>query len=100
MAEFEEMLDQYGICIVLGNYGSSGMAEFEEMLDQYDICIASAEKVKNEDDADMHDHVVRQLLKTESAHVVVCFCEGLTIRRLLNATQRLGAVGRLLFLGR
>ena len=83
-----------------GNYGASGMEEFHEMLKAYNICLATETKVEFEDNPAMHDRVVELLLRTESARVVVCFCEGLTIRRLLESTRRKNAVGRFLFLGR
>ena len=76
------------------------MEEFHEMLKAYNICLATETKVEFEENDALHDRVIEHLLRTENARVVVCFCEGLTIRRLLLATQRRNAVGRFLFLGR
>lgn len=83
-----------------GNYGSSGMEEFKEMLEEHDICLATEDRVEDEDNDEIHDLVIEKLLQTENARVVVCFCEGLTIRRLLQAAGRKNAGGRFLFLGR
>ena len=60
----------------------------------------TAKKVVNEEDAAAHDEVIDALWETDGARVVVCFCEGLTIRRLLEAAARKGHRDHFLFLGR
>ena len=44
--------------------------------------------------------MVERLLEADRARVVVCFCEGMTIRNLVRAAARANATQRLLFLGR
>jgi phosphoglycolate phosphatase-like HAD superfamily hydrolase len=49
---------------------------------------------------EVFDGVIRKLDEDKNARVVVCFCEGMTVRGLLAATKRLNLTGRFLFLGR
>lgn len=44
--------------------------------------------------------VILQLLEDLRANVVVCFCEGMTVRNLLKAAQRNNVTSRFLFIGR
>jgi hypothetical protein len=49
---------------------------------------------------EVFDRVIRKLDEDKNARVVVCFCEGMTVRGLLAATKRLNLTGRFLFIGR
>ncbi|XP_013385784.1 metabotropic glutamate receptor 1 [Lingula anatina] len=82
-----------------GNYGASGMEAFTAIAKKAGLCIATAEKVKNNADYESYNTVIRNLKETPNARVVVCFCEGMTVKGLLNATTRLNAVGEFLFIG-
>ncbi|XP_013396465.1 metabotropic glutamate receptor 1-like, partial [Lingula anatina] len=81
------------------NYGASGMEAFTAIAKKAGLCIATAEKVKNNADYESYNTVIRNLKETPNARVVVCFCEGMTVKGLLNATTRLNAVGEFLFIG-
>ena len=64
------------------------------------ICEATTDKVLNNADDDAFDRVIDNLLKTQNARVVVCFCEGLTVRELIKAAQRKKSEGLFMFIGR
>jgi hypothetical protein len=49
---------------------------------------------------EVFDRVILKLDEDKNARVVVCFCEGMTVRGLLAATKRLHLTGRFLFIGR
>ena len=89
-----------GVGWLAGNYGFSGMKEFTDLIREAGVCQATADGVSNNAKDAEYDQVVENLLKTKSARVVVCFCEGMTVRRLLEATRRKDAVGKFLFIGR
>ena len=76
------------------------MQEFSTMAKDFGICEATSDKVPNNADDDAYDKVIENLKKTENAKVVVCFCEGMTVRGLLKATERRNARGQFLFIGR
>lgn len=76
------------------------MERFQEMAKEAGICEASTDKVLNNDGEEAFDRVIDTLMETKNARVVVCFCEGWTIRGLLLATKRKNAVGHFLFIGR
>ena len=57
-------------------------------LDQ-GICLASNEAAPGVEDRQAYDSIVRNLLKTNSSRVIVCLCEGMTVKRLLQATHRI-----------
>lgn len=44
--------------------------------------------------------VLRNLVQDPNANVVVCFCEGMTVRGLLAAMERLNLTDRFLLIGR
>lgn len=64
------------------------------------MCIAKEDSVLSNAEDEVFDSVVRKLDQDQNARVVVCFCEGMTVRGLLAATYRLNLTGRFLFLGR
>ncbi|KAK7891603.1 hypothetical protein WMY93_023566 [Mugilogobius chulae] len=71
-----------------GNYGESGMEVFKELAAQDGLCIAHSDKI--------YSNLRERLPK---ARVVVCFCEGMTVRGLLMAMRRLGIAGEFLLIG-
>ena len=83
-----------------GNYGFSGMQEFSTMAKKAGLCEATADKVSNNADDEAYDLVIENLKRTENARVVICFCEGMTVRGLLKAAVRKDAQGHFLFIGR
>ena len=64
------------------------------------LCEATSDKVSNNADDEAYDNVIENLKRTENARVVVCFCEGMTVRKLIKAAARKGAKGHFLFIGR
>ena len=76
------------------------MVEFQTMMGGAGLCQATDEKVENNANNASFDRVVDSLLETPNARVVICFCEGMTVRRLFLATQRRGVSGRFLIIGR
>ncbi|XP_076047779.1 metabotropic glutamate receptor 1-like isoform X5 [Oratosquilla oratoria] len=82
-----------------GNYGQSGMTAFRELAERNNICIAKEDSVLSNAEDEAFDEVIRQLLEDQKARVVVCFCEGMTVRHLLIAAQRNNVTSRFLFLG-
>lgn len=55
--------------------------------------------LSNADDESFSD-VLRNLQQDPNANVVVCFCEGMTVRGLLSAMKRLNLTDRFLLIGR
>ncbi|XP_078618482.1 metabotropic glutamate receptor 1-like [Branchiostoma floridae x Branchiostoma japonicum] len=82
-----------------GNYGQSGADVFKALVKKEGVCIATSDQVEYDADNDRYDNVVRNLQSTPSAHVVVCFCQGNTVRGLLAAMERLNTTGQFLLLG-
>ncbi|KAG8194669.1 hypothetical protein JTE90_003139 [Oedothorax gibbosus] len=82
-----------------GNYGGSGMDAFVKLAQDAGICIAASDSVMSHDEDHVFDQVVRNLQKYPNARVVVCFCEGMTVRGLLKATRRLNATAEFLLIG-
>ena len=85
---------------ISGNYGQSGMEAFKTLAKKAGVCIATADSIASRSSDRKFDKVIRNLLKTDTAKVVVRFCEGETITNLLKATRRLGESGTFLFIGR
>ncbi|XP_076445848.1 LOW QUALITY PROTEIN: metabotropic glutamate receptor 5-like [Babylonia areolata] len=82
-----------------GNYGIRGMKMFTDLAATYNICIASTDSVASSDTDPEFDRVVDTLRRTPNATVVVCFCEGITVKKLLKALSKKGADGRFLIIG-
>lgn len=77
------------------------MDEFKTNAHEDGICIANTEPLINNADDATYDKTLRSLLQYKStARVVVCFCEGLTVRGLLKAIRRLDVAGELVLFGR
>ncbi|KPP57831.1 hypothetical protein Z043_124401, partial [Scleropages formosus] len=84
-----------------GNYGESGMEAFKELAAQEGLCIAHSDKIYSNAGEKHFDRLLRKLReRLPKARVVVCFCEGMTVRGLLMAMRRLGVSGEFLLVGR
>ncbi|XP_043928141.1 metabotropic glutamate receptor 5 isoform X2 [Protopterus annectens] len=83
-----------------GNYGESGMEAFKDMAAKEGICIAHSYKIYSNAGDQNFDKLLKNLRShLPKARVVVCFCEGMTVRGLLMAMRRQKAVGDFLLLG-
>ncbi|CAL8274670.1 unnamed protein product [Merluccius merluccius] len=83
-----------------GNYGESGMDAFKELASQEGLCIAHSDKIYSNAGEKHFDRLLRKLReRLPKARVVVCFCEGMTVRGLLMAMRRLGVAGEFLLIG-
>lgn len=84
-----------------GNYGESGMEAFKELAAQEGLCIAHSDKIYSNAGEKSFDRLLRKLReRLPKARVVVCFCEGMTVRGILIAMRRLGVLGEFLLIGR
>ncbi|XP_068081159.1 metabotropic glutamate receptor 1-like [Anabrus simplex] len=81
------------------NYGQSGIQAFRELAEKANVCIAKEDSVLSNAEDDVFEDVIRKLAQDDNARVVVCFCEGMTLRGLLRATRTLNLTGHFLFLG-
>jgi tRNA A37 methylthiotransferase MiaB len=86
--------------VLAENYGQSGIQAFRELAEKANVCIAKEDSVLSNAEDEVFDRVIRKLDEDKNARVVVCFCEGMTVRGLLAATKRLNLTGRFLFIGR
>ncbi|XP_070983945.1 metabotropic glutamate receptor 1-like [Oncorhynchus clarkii lewisi] len=83
-----------------GNYGESGMEAFKDLASQEGLCIAHSDKIYSNAGEKHFDRLLRKLReRLPKARVVVCFCEGMTVRGLLMAMRRLGVAGEFLLIG-
>ncbi|XP_026142377.1 metabotropic glutamate receptor 1-like isoform X2 [Carassius auratus] len=83
-----------------GNYGESGMEAFKELASQEGLCIAHSDKIYSNAGEKHFDRLLRKLReRLPKARVVVCFCEGMTVRGLLMAMRRLGVAREFLLIG-
>ena len=77
------------------------MEAFKELASQEGLCIAHSDKIYSNAGEKHFDRLLRKLReRLPKARVVVCFCEGMTVRGLLIAMRRLGVVGEFLLIGR
>lgn len=76
------------------------MQAFRELAEAADVCIAREDSVLSNAADEIFDKVIINLRQDQNAIVVVCFCEGLTVRGLLSATKRLNMTNHFLFIGR
>ncbi|XP_022903794.1 metabotropic glutamate receptor 5-like [Onthophagus taurus] len=81
------------------NYGQSGIQAFRELAEQTEVCIAREFSVLSNDKEEIFEKAIKTLDQDKQAVVVVCFCEGFTVRGLLEATKRLNMTNRFLFIG-
>lgn len=77
------------------------MEVFKELASQDGLCIAHSDKIYSNAGEKHFDRLLRKLReRLPKARVVVCFCEGMTVRGLLMAMRRLGVAGEFLLIGR
>ncbi|XP_012276016.1 metabotropic glutamate receptor 1 isoform X2 [Orussus abietinus] len=81
------------------NYGQSGIQAFRELAEKSGVCVAREDAVLSTAEDSMFDGVILNLDQDQAAKVVVCFCEGMTMRGLLAASKRLNLTGRFMFIG-
>nr|XP_033791519.1 metabotropic glutamate receptor 1 [Geotrypetes seraphini] len=83
-----------------GNYGEGGMEAFKELAAQAGLCIAHTDKIYSNAGEKSFDRLLRKLReRLPKARVVICFCEGMTVRGILMAMRRLGVAGEFLLIG-
>ncbi|XP_047674608.1 metabotropic glutamate receptor 1 isoform X2 [Tachysurus fulvidraco] len=83
-----------------GNYGESGMEAFKELAAEEGLCIAHSDKIYSNAGEKHFDRLLRKLReRLPKARVVICFCEGMTVRGLLIAMRRRGVSGEFLLIG-
>lgn len=76
------------------------MEKFKDLAKSKGVCIAVIDNVASTAEDAAFDSVLQNLLEHPNASVVVCFCEGQTVRNLFNATRRKKVEGKLLIIGR
>lgn len=77
------------------------MEVFKELASQDGLCVAHSDKIYSNAGEKHFDRLLRKLReRLPKARVVVCFCEGMTVRGLLMAMRRLGVAGEFLLIGR
>uniref|UniRef100_A0AC35UA74 G_PROTEIN_RECEP_F3_4 domain-containing protein n=1 Tax=Rhabditophanes sp. KR3021 TaxID=114890 RepID=A0AC35UA74_9BILA len=73
-----------------GNYGERGFEELESMLTNEDVCIAHSEKIKSLASAEEFRKSLKQIVNLKiRPQVIVCFCEGETVRKMFEAQREL-----------
>ncbi|XP_077391774.1 metabotropic glutamate receptor 1-like isoform X2 [Festucalex cinctus] len=83
-----------------GNYGESGMEVFKELASQEGLCLSLSDKIYSNAGEKHFDRLLRKLRqRLPKARVVVCFCEGMTVRGLLMAMRRRGVAREFLLIG-
>ncbi|EDS30958.1 conserved hypothetical protein [Culex quinquefasciatus] len=81
------------------NYGQSGIQAFRELAEKYGVCIAREDSILSNAEDESFSDVLRNIQQDPNANVVVCFCEGMTVRGLLRALERLNLTDRFLLIG-
>lgn len=65
------------------------------------MCIAKSAKIARGATDEEHTEIIKTLMKKQRARVVICFCDGETVRSLYNATTMVpGAKNHFLVVGR
>lgn len=59
----------------------------------------SYSQILTNDDDEKFQELIRNLEEDEKAHVIVCFCEGLTVRKLLMAIKFLNLTNNFIIIG-
>ncbi|KAI1713584.1 receptor family ligand binding region domain-containing protein [Ditylenchus destructor] len=75
-----------------GNYGEKGFEALERLTHDphVEVCIAHAQKVKSLANDKEFEEVLKSLFNLKPRpQVVVCFCEGLSMRKLFNAQKKM-----------
>lgn len=77
------------------------MEAFKELAAQEGLCIAHHDKIYSNAGEKGFDRLLSKLReRLPKARVVVCFCEGMTVRGLLMAMKRKAVLGEFLLIGR
>ena len=76
------------------------MEAFKDRASEKGICFGAEDNIASSAADEDFDTVVDNLLKKPNATVVVCFCEGMTVHKLMRATRRKNAEGAFLLIGR
>ena len=71
-----------------GNYGQSGIDEFKLKAGEKNICIAAEIKILSNSNPSTFDKAIEQLIKKESAYIVVLFLRVEDAKNLLAAAMR------------
>ncbi|CAK9294580.1 unnamed protein product [Gordionus sp. m RMFG-2023] len=82
-----------------GNYGTSGMTAFKTRAKLADLCIAFEDSAFNSAEQKDFDRIVLEISSIPRINVIVCFCEGITVRGLIIATKKLELIGKYVFIG-
>lgn len=83
-----------------GNYGQRGIESFIKLADDAGVCIAKSAKIARGATDEEHTEIIKTLMKKQRARVVICFCDGETVRSLYNATTMVpGAKNHFLVVG-
>ncbi|GAA6069959.1 metabotropic glutamate receptor 5-like [Tachysurus ichikawai] len=76
------------------------MAAFKEMALKEGICIAHSDKIWSNAGEQNFDRLLAKLRsRLPKARVVVCFCEGMTVRGILMAMRRQNLSGEFMLVG-
>nr|XP_054752817.1 metabotropic glutamate receptor 1-like [Lytechinus pictus] len=75
------------------------MQAFRALAEERGICIAASASISSGSKPSEFDKIVDTLDSAPTAHVVVCFCEGITVTKLLKATRRKDKIGKYLVIG-
>ncbi|KAJ7342024.1 hypothetical protein JRQ81_008409, partial [Phrynocephalus forsythii] len=76
------------------------MEAFKELAAQEGLCIAHSDKIYSNAGEKSFEKLLQKLReRLPKARVVVCFCEGMTVRGILMAMRRLGVLGELVLIG-
>lgn len=76
------------------------MEKFLDLAKSRGVCVAVSDNVASTAEDSEFDGVLDNLLEAPNASVVVCFCEGNTVKNIFRATRRKNLEGRFLFIGR
>lgn len=79
-------------------YGSDAIKVFKEAADNASVCVGSQEIVYD----DVTDGELEQIFRNSTAfnRIVVCFCEGRTVRKIYRIAERFNLHEQLLFISR
>ncbi|XP_036354509.1 metabotropic glutamate receptor 5-like [Octopus sinensis] len=75
------------------------MDTFKRLAKTHNVCIATSEGIQSNANDMKFDNLVKSLMETSRAKVVVCFCEGMTVKNFFMATRRQDVVGKFLLIG-
>ena len=76
------------------------MEIFKSYAQEANICIAYMESIPPNGEDEIFNQVLHNLMVYKNARVVACFCEGSSVRALLQAKKRLNLTTEFLLVGR